>query len=309
MEIKFYDKGDLERKIDDFCELSHICFTAQADPGIIRQRYIENPYEDLLMCIAEDEGRIVANYSVVPIRICIDGEVYKAALSLNTMTHPQYEGKGLFVKLASSLYDYMERHGYAMVCGFPNNLSNGIFCAKLGWKDIYEIPTMELGLCDINAEKYRNDVRPEIGNWECIGMSKVESGGVTIYKESKYLEWRYKNHSTNKYVLSVFGERCWAIHHVYESEMNIAELHHDGNVQTLKSMIDYYVSLAVSEGLDKLTTWAGVNTVLHSVLERKGFINRAPVRYFGGRVLAYKGDKDLLDYGNWIVCMGDDNVY
>ncbi|MDO5157209.1 MAG: GNAT family N-acetyltransferase [Eubacteriales bacterium] len=309
MEIKFYNRKDLERRINEFCDLSHICFTAQANPGIIRQRYIENPYEDLLMCIAEDEGRIVANYSVVPIKICVNGEIHKAALSLNTMTHPQYEGKGLFVRLASSLYDYMDTLGYAMVCGFPNNLSNGIFCAKLGWKDIYEIPTMELRLHDVSNETCRCDVHPDIGNWQRVGVDESESEGVTIFKENKYLIWRYRNHKTNKYVLSNFDERCWAIHHVYGTEMNITEMHYGDNVQMLKKMVDYYISLAVEQGCEKLTTWAGINTPLHSTLERKGFINRAPVRYFGGRILAYQGDIDLLDYDNWTVYMGDDNVY
>ena len=61
---------------------------------IIKQRYIDNPYEDLLMCVAEDKGKIIANYSAVPSIVEIDGFLYKAAQSLNTMTHPDYSGRG-----------------------------------------------------------------------------------------------------------------------------------------------------------------------------------------------------------------------
>ena len=124
MEIRKFEKADLSQNMDSFCALYHRSFTATANRAIIEQRYLDNPFEELLMYVAIDGGRIIANYSAVPIRVVIDGEIWKAALSLNTMTDPDYAGRGLFTTLATAMYEYLSSNGYALIMGFPNYLSN-----------------------------------------------------------------------------------------------------------------------------------------------------------------------------------------
>lgn len=309
IKYKILTMTNFSQYIPKVIKLFQLCFTAPISDRVLRWRYMENPFGDLNAVIAVDDERVVGFIGTMPTMVCCQSQRIKSAMFTNMMTHPDYSGNGIFTNMVRNLEAHLAAKGYMFIYSFPNSLSNHILIDRLQWKDIYEIPTMELRLHDISAEKYSSEIHPEIENWIDVGLDDIESEGVAIFKESKYLTWRYKNHPTNEYFLSIFEERCWAIHHVYGTEMNITELHYGGNVQMLKKMADYYISLAVEQGCEKLTTWAGINTIFHLVLERKGFINRAPIRYFGGKILAYRGDRDLLDYGNWTVYMGDDNVY
>ena len=144
MELKALTKEELYERIQQFCDLYHSCFNDKIDATIIEQRYLQNPVGDLCMYIALENDSIIANYSVSPAMLQIGEKQIKCALSLNTMTHPDFVGKGLFVELAKRLYGDLKQQGYGMVYGFPNYISNRTFCTKLGWKDIYEIPTLEL---------------------------------------------------------------------------------------------------------------------------------------------------------------------
>ena len=144
MEIKLLYKTDLEENLQNFCDLYHLCFNDKIDTNIVRQRYLQNPLDDLQMCVAIDNHKIVANYSVSPTLLSKGDYKWKAALSLNTMTHPDYVGQGLFVKLADELNTQLKGEGYEMVYGFPNYISNRTFVTKLQWRNIYEIPTLEL---------------------------------------------------------------------------------------------------------------------------------------------------------------------
>lgn len=305
MKISFLSKKELLQKIDAYCELSRTCFTAKVDEIIIKQRYIDNPYTDLLMCIAEEGNKIVASYSVVPIKVIVDGHQYKAALSLNTMTHPEYEGRGLLTKLASMLYEKMIEMDYSFVYGFPNNLSNGILCAKLGWKDVYEYPTLELIISKKNTiplkqEKITND-------WNSVDITYKNK--ISVIRSAEYLNWRYNDNPLNIYTLVRIDKKNWFIYHIYNTELNITEFHYDDSTESIKKIIQKAIEIGREYNVEKITTWAKINTIEHLAFEKYGFINKTPIRYFGVKKLTYNGNIDLFDYRNWSIFMGDDNVY
>ena len=50
-------------------------------------------------------SELAAHYVVLPIRAAVGGQPVAAALSLNTATHPDYQRRGLFVRLAEATYE------------------------------------------------------------------------------------------------------------------------------------------------------------------------------------------------------------
>jgi hypothetical protein len=64
----------------------------------------------------------------------IDGEPVRVLLSLNTATHPQFQGKGLFTKLAAMTYEAAAAQGFAAVYGVANANSTPGFVRKLGFQ-------------------------------------------------------------------------------------------------------------------------------------------------------------------------------
>ena len=126
-------------------------------PGYLDWRYFDNNQEQLWFSIEMDNFDPVASYSAFPVDLVVDGTTCRTAMSMTTMTHPNWRGKGLFPKLARELYTEMETAGISAVWGFPNVNSHPQFNGKLGWRDIYEIPTMTLDLAKMGESRFSAD--------------------------------------------------------------------------------------------------------------------------------------------------------
>lgn len=306
MEIKLLYKTDLEENLQNFCDLYHLCFNDKIDTNIVRQRYLQNPLDDLQMCVAIDNHKIVANYSVSPTLLSKGDYKWKAALSLNTMTHPDYVGQGLFVKLADELNTQLKGEGYEMVYGFPNYISNRTFVAKLQWRNIYEIPTLELVIGNNLEYNVYNIV--ECDNVDSFG--NINSEIIHIDKNKEYLKWRYIDKPNVKYYFIGTNNGGWCVYKYYEKMINIVDINID-NSEDIYDVIGYLSNKCLSEGLEKITIWSAINTKQHLVFEKLGFRNRYPITYFACLDLGIgqRLNVDLYDYRNWMINMGDDNVY
>lgn len=306
MELKRLSKQELLGLTDEFCELYRSCFTAEINRDIIIGRFINNPSEDLLMCVAMDNGRIVANISASPSQIVYNGKSYKVALSLNTMTNPDYRGKGLMVSLTNMLYECLRELDYKLLYGFPNYISNVILCSKLGRKVVYEIPTLELETSNLEMPVPVDVVAVnEVGS-----LILPHTDAIHVGKNVDYLNWRYTNHPSNQYSIIKGGKGGWAIYKYYQNMINIVEVHAIDKKEQL-ALIAYIGNEAKANGAEKMTVWSKTNTEEHLTFESLGFRNKYPITYFSILDLGL-GDNvnvDIYDYRNWDINMGDDNVY
>jgi GNAT superfamily N-acetyltransferase len=96
--------------------------------------YKHNPHGTVVGFDAYDADILVAHYVTVPVCYTLNGKKIKGLLSLNTATHPDYQGKGLFTKLAAKTYEYAAQNGFEFVIGVANQNSTHGFLKKLGFK-------------------------------------------------------------------------------------------------------------------------------------------------------------------------------
>jgi GNAT superfamily N-acetyltransferase len=96
--------------------------------------YARNPAGNVLGFDAYDGDRLAAHYVCVPAEIELLGKRARALLSLNTATDPDYQGKGLFTRLASMTYERGASEGFAAVFGVANANSTPGFVRKLGFR-------------------------------------------------------------------------------------------------------------------------------------------------------------------------------
>jgi GNAT superfamily N-acetyltransferase len=95
--------------------------------------YWNNPEGNVTGYDAWDGDRLAAHYACIPITVSVQGVTVKSLLSLNTATHPQYQGKGLFPQLAELTYQAGADAGFASVVGVANANSTPGFIRKLGF--------------------------------------------------------------------------------------------------------------------------------------------------------------------------------
>lgn len=96
--------------------------------------YESNPEGAALGYDAWDGDRLAAHYVCIPGSALVNGQVQRTLLSLNTATHPEWQGRGLFTALAQRTYEAASAQGFASVYGVANANSTPGFVRKLGFQ-------------------------------------------------------------------------------------------------------------------------------------------------------------------------------
>lgn len=96
--------------------------------------YRKNPVGTVVGSDAWVGDELAAHYVCIPVRANIEGRDTSGLLSLNTVTNPKYQGKGLFTKLAQNTFDIAANSGFEFVYGIANANSTPGFIKKLGFQ-------------------------------------------------------------------------------------------------------------------------------------------------------------------------------
>ncbi len=119
-----------------YSSLCRLCFpkTSKFSLSYFQWLYRDNPAGHAVGFDAYDKEKLVAHYVCVPSPMILHSRKAKSILSLNTATHPDYQGKGLFTKLATMTYDYAATLQFDFIYGVSNANSTSGFVRKLGFQ-------------------------------------------------------------------------------------------------------------------------------------------------------------------------------
>jgi hypothetical protein len=120
--------------------------------------YFENPRGSVRGYDAFDGDKLVAHYACIPIKI--KGFSSNSLLSLNTATHPDYQGRGLFKELASRTFESYSST-FANVIGVANAKSVGGFIKHLGFQEV-GILELRIGRLSRGVEGSRSYSKEEL---------------------------------------------------------------------------------------------------------------------------------------------------
>jgi GNAT superfamily N-acetyltransferase len=133
-----------ERSLRDYVALFAICFPSakKYDRQYLHWLYCENPWGNAIGFDMWDGDKLAAHYACIPFQTSVGGVVVKTLLSLNTATHPDYQGKGFFTKLADQTFHTAATQGYDCVYGVANANSTPGFIRKLGFQLVEPLRAM-----------------------------------------------------------------------------------------------------------------------------------------------------------------------
>ena len=105
-------------------------------------QFRDNPAGKAMCWVAEDNGVIVGQYTVIPTRFSLKGKETVLAFSCDTMVLPDYRKQGMFLDLANEVYRSLdaEKIRGRTVWGFPNEAALPGFTSRLGWDSLGIIP-------------------------------------------------------------------------------------------------------------------------------------------------------------------------
>jgi GNAT superfamily N-acetyltransferase len=124
--------------LKQYIELFSTCFPSAThfSAEYLSWLYWKNPEGSVVGFDAWDGERLAAHYVCIPATIALFGKTCKAMLSLNTATHPDYQGKGLFTSLAAKTYGLGASNGIECIFGVANANSTPGFLKKLNFTKI-----------------------------------------------------------------------------------------------------------------------------------------------------------------------------
>ena len=124
-------------RLGELAEMFQLCFGQEVGEGYFRWKYLSGPGGEVTAFTAESEGRVAAFYGLLAERYTIAGEATTVLQSMDTMTHPDFQRRGLFVKTASMTFDHvMETLGHLRLIGVTGENAYHGFVNKLGWRNI-----------------------------------------------------------------------------------------------------------------------------------------------------------------------------
>lgn len=107
---------------------------AKFEPAAIAWRYRDNPAGAVVGSDAWAGTTLAAHYVTCPTRAVVEGRSLTGLLSLNTATRTDFQGRGLFTRLADATYAAAQAAGFDFVVGVANANSTPGFVRKLGFQ-------------------------------------------------------------------------------------------------------------------------------------------------------------------------------
>lgn len=177
--------------------------TVPRTEAFFRWKHLEGPFGPSPILLAEDGDRLVGLRAFLRWQLRRGERSLRAVRAVDTATHPDYRGRGIFRRLTMGLVEELKTEGVDFVFNTPNDKS-GPGYLKMGWRTVGRLPVLlrprlalalrllrrsDWGRIDPDEatalERAVDDSR--IGGW--FGEMAGERGHTE--RTPAYLRWRY----------------------------------------------------------------------------------------------------------------------
>lgn len=224
--LKLASTGDFE-KIVDLINRNYDG-TEVCNKDYLHWEHFDNPDGKAITTIAETDGETAATYTVLPHRYFYEGEILNGNLSVNTLVDKNHRNKNLFRKTSQTTFDTSVLREQFFTVGFPNKSSLNGF-KQLGFAHIGNLPLylhpltknifqlfqlfkrkkeqgndLELNLKSAFEQKMNSSIETVKSFTDDVAFIQFinafhESHGITTFRSSAYLNWRFTQIPTRKY--------------------------------------------------------------------------------------------------------------
>jgi GNAT superfamily N-acetyltransferase len=167
-----------DESLEKCARLFAICFPKanHLSADYLRWMYRDNPRGQVVGFNAVDKGEYVGHYACLPCEIMLDGRAQRSLLAILSTTHPDYQGQGLFPRLAERTYAEYDHEKFACVYGVGNANSTPSLVKKIGFQLVSPLE-VKVG---IGASKV---------NWDTV-TTNSQFRRIWTYED---LQWRAAN--------------------------------------------------------------------------------------------------------------------
>lgn len=183
-------------------------------------KHVQNPFGKSPVLVAEENGAIIGVRAFLRWEFFQEGKIIKSCRAVDTATHPEHQGKGIFKRLTLELIEEIKKDGMVAVFNTPNSKSTPGYL-KMGWEKWGNLPLK----LNFHVGKKGKGLQMD-SDWTGISdlIQKIElmpqgelSVGTRIVKD--YLNWRYRDSPLFPYHYLSDGSSYLLIYRIKEGKM------------------------------------------------------------------------------------------
>jgi GNAT superfamily N-acetyltransferase len=291
-------------------------------------KHEQNPFGASFVLVAEENEKLIGLRAFMQWEWLWRGHTYKAIRAVDTATHPEHQGKGIFKKLTLYQIEICRQQGVSFVFNTPNHQSKPGYL-KMGWVEQGRLPLkfkllrpLSLAYSKIlNEKKFPEDdlhASPK-QVWgldlAAFKITPLNTDQVCTHVSSNYISWRYENNplfrysyiSDNVNFLLIFRIKK----HSFASELRIVEfilLSPDPDSKKLNKQLSKLAREFCKANKIDFISISGLQYSIHK--DCFNWMGIIPVRALGPSItlkdLNMKEKfSELLEIKNWNYSLGD----
>lgn len=194
-------------------------------------KHEQNPFGKSEVMLSIDDASLSGIRAMMPWTWQKGYQQFKAYRAVDTATHPDFQGKGIFSKLTRTMLEHLQAIGSEFIFNTPNSQSLPGYL-KMGWQEwgrikVRVIPFVFfkfLASTESNHLSGINQTEALCTQWNDM---QSRSGKFFTPKSQGYLLWRYLNNPIVQYHCYADSELFVAVHikkHKWFTELRISEL-------------------------------------------------------------------------------------
>lgn len=177
-------------------------------------KHVNSPFGSSPCLVAEANGQLIGLRAFMRWTWCHAGRKIKAVRAVDTATHPDWRGKGIFKTLTLQLADQMHNEGVSLVFNTPNE-SSRMGYLSMGWKSIGRstmwikpVRPARLARAVVKGVRSNGSRRAPIPDGmanfatlhtvvdttefdRLLGSLPIDDGRLAVEPTSAYYRWRY----------------------------------------------------------------------------------------------------------------------
>lgn len=163
-------------------------------------KHVENPFGASPVLIAVENDVIIGVRAFMRWQWREGDKVLKAVRAVDTATHPDHQGKGIFRKLTLALIEECQQEGVHFIFNTPNTQSMPGYL-KMGWKTLGKLRVQMTPVFPIGKATHHSCAVKELDNL-LVGrvLNRISpTTSLTTNYSASYIQWRYGTNPNAEY--------------------------------------------------------------------------------------------------------------
>ena len=218
-----------------------------------------NPFGKSYVLLAEEDEKLIGLRAFMQWKWQIGTKTWQAYRAVDTATHPDFQGKGIFKKLTLQAISAVGASHDSFIFNTPNNKSRPGYL-KMGWVIVDKIklalvPSFLYWPMVVFAKRiaFGNPISDQQLDSLCSAYNDKLAAGAMLFtpKSAAYLRWRYELNPIQEYTVVSGANWYLAFYlkkHKYFNELRVAELisvEEDADHRIIKKIL---IQAAVEKG-------------------------------------------------------------